>query len=189
MSIVRTAAVLTALMWSVVVAFPATAQASDADDAAAFVRDINALRASKGLGALTVNRDLAAVANAWNNKMAQAGTISHNPNLAAQGPAGWTKLGENVGVGGTEISLHNAFVNSPGHYANLVDPKFTEIGVAVMQSGGRMWVVENFMASSVKAAAPVAQQSQASKYAAALSTQSPAIANIKSLRGRTALGQ
>ena len=54
--------------------------------------------------------------------MVANGGISHNPNLANDVSANWTKLGENVGVGNDVDSLMNAFINSPAHYHNLVDP-------------------------------------------------------------------
>ena len=54
--------------------------------------------------------------------MVQAGQISHNPNLGSEVSGDWTKLGENVGVGYDVDGLMQAFINSPAHYKNLVDP-------------------------------------------------------------------
>ena len=34
----------------------------------------------------------------------------------------WAKLGENVGTGPDVGSVMDAFIASPGHYANIVDP-------------------------------------------------------------------
>jgi hypothetical protein len=67
-----------------------------------------------------------------------------------------------VGTGPTVESIHNAFVNSEHHYANLVEAKFTLIGVGVVERDGRIWVTEDFKqpvqqkASPRPAAAPVA---------------------------------
>jgi uncharacterized protein YkwD len=139
-----------------VIVGPATpAQATTSHDEAAFVVRINELRASRGLPSLAVDTRLTATARGWASSMASAGTISHNPNLAAQAPGDWLKLGENVGVGADVPTLHNAFVNSAPHYRNLVDADYTSIGVGVVYSGGRTWVVEMFMRASGPVASPV----------------------------------
>ena len=79
----------------------------------------------------------------------------------------WQKLGENVGMGGTVETLHLAFVNSPHHYDNLVDPAFTSIGVGVVRSsGGILFVAEEFMktkAPAVSLTRPVARIAPAVK--------------------------
>ena len=134
------------------VALPAltgTAHADAQSDEQAFVARINQLRASKGLGALAVDARLTEMARAWSATMAGANRLHHNPNLAAQAPGEWQKLGENVGVGGDVGSLHDAFVASPDHYRNLVDSAFNAVGLGVVWSGGRLWVTEVFMKGPV----------------------------------------
>jgi hypothetical protein len=60
--------------------------------------------------------------------------------------ADWQRLGENVGMGGTVDALHVAFVASPKHYDNLVDPAFRLVGIGVVRSAtGVMFVAEEFM--------------------------------------------
>lgn len=114
--------------------------------AAEFVANINSLRSSLGLGSLSVDPALTAIATGWSQQLAQAGTLSHNPNLASQAPSEWETLGENVGVGPSEPSLQAAFTASPDHYANMVDPRFSQIGVSVVEpSAGIMYVTEDFM--------------------------------------------
>lgn len=129
------------------VAAPALAQATDPAGAEAeFVNRINELRRSKGLGTLTVHDELVHVARGWAAKMAEADEISHNPDLADSVSADWQKLGENVGVGMTVAKLHDAFVRSPAHYRNLVDPDFTHIGVAVVLGrDGAIFTTHQFM--------------------------------------------
>ncbi len=129
-------------------AVPSAASATTADEAA-FLSKINALRVSKGVPELCLNPELEYVARAWGVQMAQRNTLAHNPSLAGQGPAGWEKLGENVGIGYDVNGLHQAFVNSPGHYANLVDRDFNQAGIGVIDSGGKKYVVEVFMKSPV----------------------------------------
>jgi len=125
--------VLTALV--AFVAMPIEHASAAIDTGAAeqeFVARINDLRASKGLGQLRVSGELTGIGRNWAASMAQADQISHNPNFSKQVQSDWQKLGENVGVGATVEKLYNAFVNSPGHYRNLVDPDFTYIGVGVV---------------------------------------------------------
>lgn len=132
-----------------VVGTAAAGAASPADEAA-FVSKINALRGSKGLAALAPDAALAATACTWNDQMIAAGTISHDPNLAAEIASispNWRKGGENVGMGGTVDSLFDAFVASPGHYANLVDPQYTRVGVCVgRDASGKLFTTHRFMA-------------------------------------------
>jgi len=124
-------------------------------DEAAFVVRINELRASKGLGQLTVHPELVQVARSWAGEMAEADRISHNPGLADAVKADWLRLGENVGVGMTVDRLHTAFVASPLHYKNLVDPSFTYVGVGVVLGrDGVIFTTHQFMKLRAGAAAP-----------------------------------
>jgi len=123
---------------------PATAQADTVSDEATFVAKINALRASKGLGALQVDPVLVTKARLWSAGMAAAGKIWHST-LSDGVTEDWKKLGENVGMGGSVDGLHDAFVASPHHYENLVDPAFGYVGIGVVKSGGTIYVSEVFM--------------------------------------------
>ncbi len=42
------------------------------------------------------------------------------------------QLGENVGMGGSIDQIHVAYMNSPGHRANILDPAFNQIGTAAV---------------------------------------------------------
>ncbi|MDP8976694.1 MAG: CAP domain-containing protein [Actinomycetota bacterium] len=144
---------------------PEAAFADTGSDEANFVAKLNGLRASKGLRQLGVNGGLTSMARGWSSQMASRGTISHNPNLASQAPSNWVRVGENVGMGQSVDSLHNAFVNSPSHYANMVNGYYDSVGVGVVQSGSTIFVTVNFMASG--AAPQVASGSYAPPAAAA----------------------
>ena len=130
-----------------VLANPVPANAADSGAEAQFVARINSIRQSKGLGPLAVYGELHSVARDWTDQMVANGGISHNPNLASQVSANWTKLGENVGVGNDVDSLMTAFVNSPAHYKNITDPAYNYIGVGVSYGAdGRMYTTHDFMA-------------------------------------------
>lgn len=132
-----------------------SAPAADSGLESQFVGRVNSLRASKGLNQLAVAGDLHSVARAWTDRMVGAGAISHNGALGSQVGGGWTKLGENVGVGYDVGGLMQAFINSPDHYRNLVDPAWTQIGVGVsVAPDGRIFTTHNFAARGAAAPAP-----------------------------------
>ncbi len=58
-------------------------------------------------------------------------------------------------MGGTVDSLFDAFVASPGHYANLVDPQYTRVGVCVgRDANGKLFTTHRFIAIAGDGAAP-----------------------------------
>src|SRR5690242_20860170 len=63
---------------------PGPAGASSPSEEGSFVAHINSLRTSKGLAPLGVSSALYTNTCAWNDHMATAGAISHDPNLAAE---------------------------------------------------------------------------------------------------------
>lgn len=135
-------------------AAPASA-ASSPSAAEQFIADINALRASVGVGALRENATLDSMAHGWSLHLESAGSLSHNPSLTAEAPSNWRKLGENVGVGPSVPALQTAFTNSPEHYTNMVDGSFNQIGVDVeIDSNGALWVTEDYMQAPLVAPAP-----------------------------------
>jgi hypothetical protein len=145
--------------------FPAGAQADTVSDEASFVAKINDLRVSKGLPILVVNDNLVAKARSWAAGMAAAGRIWHST-LSDGITADWQKLGENVGMGGSVDGLHAAFVASPHHYENLVDPDFTTVGIGIAMNGSTIYVAEEFMELMPAKAAPVVTPTTVPKPAA-----------------------
>lgn len=136
-----------------VAGFGLGAATAASDDAAAFVSAINSSRASlAGVPALTPAADLDDVAARHAAEMVERGAIFHNPSLGQQ-VTGWEVVGENVGVGPDVATLHQAFLDSPGHRANLLDSRFTEVGIGVVTSGDRLWVVEVFRKPATTVAA------------------------------------
>jgi hypothetical protein len=85
------------------------------------------------------------VARGWAQQMAASGGIAHNPDRGNQ-ITGWSVLGENVGMGTSVDIVHQALVNSPHHYENLVDSEFSLVGIGVAYGPNTVYVVEDFMA-------------------------------------------
>ena len=113
-------------------------------DEACFVQQTNATRASKGLSTLQVSGSLASEARAHTQVMASSNSLYHS--TADQYPGNWIGLGENVGVGPACNDVEQAFLASPHHYENIVDPKWTSIGVGVVPNsdGTGIWVTVSF---------------------------------------------
>jgi len=110
-----------------------------------FVSLINDLRATQGLSALAVHDELVGKARRWSATMAAEGDIWHS-DLRDGITVAWRRLGENVGMGGSVRSLHDAFVASPHHYENLVDPGFNYVGLGVVvDPDGTIFVSQEFM--------------------------------------------
>lgn len=114
---------------------------------AEFVGLINNLRASRGLPTLEVDPELTSASRTWAANMERNGGIFHATDLSVGVTADWAKLGENVGEGNEVGPLFDAFVASPSHLKNLVDPAFTRVGVGVVVSpSGRIFTTHRFMA-------------------------------------------
>ena len=130
---------LTAVLTGALTAAPAGA--TTAEDS--LTARLNGARSDHGLPSLATRSDLVAVARAQATRMADSGTLYHNPNLTTD-VTNWRWVGENVGYGPDVQTVHVAFMNSDGHRANILDTDYTEVGVGVVERGDRVWVAEVF---------------------------------------------
>ena len=126
------------------------ARADAAGDAARFLADTNRERAASGAAPLAAHQALAGVAQHWSDQMSTSAHLAHNPNLVSDidrfVTTDWRTYGENVGTGPDVESIQAAFVNSPEHHQNMVNPAFTEVGIAVSYaSNGALWVTLDFL--------------------------------------------
>lgn len=106
---------------------------------------VNASRTSRGVRAMGENMWLANFAQQWAEFMASTCTLGHSQNYASANPYNWRSLAENVGRGTSLASVHTAFMNSPGHRANILNPNFNYLGTGVAYGCGYVWVVHEFM--------------------------------------------
>jgi hypothetical protein len=98
------------------------------------------------------------------------GELSHQypgePDLVARGAhagARFATISENIaGHGDTPASLHQVWMTSPTHRANLLDPNLNVVGIAVVESQGLLFAVEDF-GHSVPALTPEAVERQVAK--------------------------
>ncbi|MTV27099.1 CAP domain-containing protein [Nitriliruptoraceae bacterium ZYF776] len=127
---------------------PAAASPSDAEREIAAL--LHAERASAGLGAVVRDPELDAVARAWSQRQAEDGTRSHNPALRDQvGDArAWY---ENVGDRTSDEDavtasrwLHDAWMASDGHRANILRDPVHDVGIGVARQGRTLYATVVF---------------------------------------------
>lgn len=116
--------------------------------------DANRERAKEDLPPLKWNPLLATAARHHAELMAQHSAISHQfpgepalvQRIAAMG-ARFSSVAENIAAGQDAGDIHYGWMHSPGHRANILDPKFTALGVAVVEARGRIFAVQDFSAA------------------------------------------
>ncbi|MEM9133413.1 MAG: CAP domain-containing protein [Actinomycetota bacterium] len=152
-----------ALLLATVVLTPGQPNAAEAAEMttgqaeATFHSLINGTRAAHGLAPLAVDGQLVGQARSWSQTMAGDGVLRHAGDLSGGISANWEVLGENVGTHDViDINrLYQAFVASPAHLANIVDPRYDRMGVGVVFDGqGRVWTTHRFMAVRGQEPAP-----------------------------------
>jgi uncharacterized protein YkwD len=159
---VAVATLLTLLPWAGPSAGAAPAAPTSATAESQFAAKINAERTARGLSALQLDVRLAATARDWSGSMRAANRLYHDPGLAQDAAAvepAWRGVAENVGVGYDVTSLHNAFMASSGHRANILNASYNRVGVGVVYAGSKLWVTVRFLngpslASASTAVAP-----------------------------------
>ncbi len=115
-------------------------------------RDVNGARVARGLQPLAEDATLSRFALRIAEQMAERHYFGHtDPNgvtfvdrLRAAGLAN-RYASENMAFDQDEKSAHQAFLHSPGHYGNMMDPHPHKLGVAVVAAGdGEVFYVEEF---------------------------------------------
>lgn len=145
------AAVLLAATMTAGILIPAgtAAAGTPSEDEQSFLQKLNQERVDAGLSPLVSDPELVPTSRTWSQHMANTNVLSHDPNLVAivsQVEPEWRGVAENVGYGYGVQSLHDAFMGSPGHRANILGPSYNRVGVGVVHSGSRIWVTVRFLA-------------------------------------------
>lgn len=119
----------------------------------AFAKNNNAERSGKGARKLSLDPELSRVAMQHTKAMVKAASGSIDGDdlfhstprqLKKRVTGDWSSLGENVGVGGSVSSLHKAFMASPTHRDNMLNPAYDQVGVGVITQGDHVWVTVLF---------------------------------------------
>jgi hypothetical protein len=121
----------------------------------------NQSRAAQGAGPLRWDQALAAAALQHCRRMAAEGPISHRyggePDLTARaGQAGahFSLIEENIAVGSYPATIHQGWMDSPGHRSNLLNPQVDRVGIAVVAANGVIYAVADY-ARAVQVLTPV----------------------------------
>jgi hypothetical protein len=117
----------------------------------------NAERAQRGLQALRWDAALYKAADGHAREMAARASISHQypgePELGARARAAgarFSEIAENVAEAPTAVRIHDAWMNSPGHKANLLDPRLDSVAIRVLSRDGQLYAVQDFDRSVMK---------------------------------------
>lgn len=123
------------------------------DDAAAreIFAGVNRARAAEHLAALQWEPSLARAAQSHSEGMAQQQQSAHvlpqEPPLAERiGNAGArvSAVGENVGYAGSAEAVEEAWMQSAGHRANILNADFDAVGIAAFRRGDKLYATEDF---------------------------------------------
>lgn len=113
---------------------------------------LNADRAAHGLPPVRANAKLAALAGDYAQDMINRNFFAHN-NPEGQTPfdrmrqrgISFGYAGENLAINTSVAGAEQAFMNSPGHRANILNSHYTQVGIGVRYSrSGSVYVVQEF---------------------------------------------
>jgi uncharacterized protein YkwD len=110
-----------------------------------FAGQLNTARLNNGLNRVQLDPELSKAARVHTWAMAKRDALYHTPShRLTRRVTNWVILGENVGVGGTVDTLHDAFMGSPAHRANIMRSSFRHVGIGSLTRHGRLWVTVIF---------------------------------------------
>lgn len=58
--------------------------------------------------------------------------------------ARFTYIAENIAIGKDSATIHNGWMHSPGHRANILNPRITAVGIAVVRGTAGLFAVQDF---------------------------------------------
>lgn len=113
---------------------------------------LNSDRVKQGLAPLKINAQLSKVAENYAHDMINRDYFSHT---SPEGLSPFDRMrkqniifnraGENLAFNVSIAAAQQAFMNSPGHRANVLDPYYTQVGLGVVNGpNGRVYVVQEF---------------------------------------------
>ena len=153
--VIVSAALLACLLVAWPASLPTAAASLDAQESD-LLANVNSFRASRGLARLAVSDTLTFAAKWMATDMAVNNYFSHTSRdgrapVQRMSDAGYpgrqTYTGENIAGGYASASeVVNGWINSPGHYAVLINPNYRAIGVGRAYSDGSTyrsyWVMD-----------------------------------------------
>jgi uncharacterized protein YkwD len=127
------------------------AQSRSTDAERELLSALNQERKAHGLPALKSDEALTSAARKHAELMAQQGKVAHQfsgepglPERARAAGAHFTWLSENVDEGPNAEAIHQSFMKSPQHRANILDSDMDSTGIGVAERKGELFAVEDF---------------------------------------------
>lgn len=106
------------------------------------VEQVNGERVAANLAPLAVDNSQYGVPLHWAIQMAANAKLGHNPDYGTQ--LSWNGIvGENTARGDHE-AFTSAWMNSPRHRANILEPRYRYTSVACIVHDGQDWATQNF---------------------------------------------
>ena len=102
-----------------------------------FAAMVNEVRASSGMGALSLTDRLSEAARRHSRRMAAKGTLFHSDLGRIRG----SRVSENVGWGGNLPILLSEFMDSPTHAHNILGD-FQQTGIGIVRAHGKVWLTQ-----------------------------------------------
>jgi uncharacterized protein YkwD len=140
-----------ALFALLITSYSVHAQAEVSTAERALFDALNRERATKGLPALHWDAALAAAAREHASRMAQGNVLSHQlpgePQVqvrATKAGARFTTIAENIAVAPNAATIHSAWMQSPHHRENILDPELNGVGIGVMKGNDGLFAVQDF---------------------------------------------
>lgn len=123
------------------------ASTSALTDETAVLRSVNRTRTDQGLAPFTIDQSLKQAAQDFAADMRQRGYFGHRspegellPDRLRRARVQYSSAAENIAQGQTEADeVMTAWMNSPGHRTNILNPNFRRIGIG---RSGNYWVQE-----------------------------------------------
>jgi uncharacterized protein YkwD len=117
----------------------------------------NQARAQAGEARLVWDPDLAEAALDHCRRMAAEGPLSHRYGgelsltaRAAKAGAYFSLIEENIAIGPTPGAIHQSWMQSPEHRANLLNPQVNHVGIAIVSARGVLYAVADFSAAVMR---------------------------------------
>lgn len=135
---------------------PAPSPSADSSKEQQMVNLINQARSNAGLPALQVSSDLTKAARAKSKDMVDKNYFSHTSptygslaSMLQHFGISYTAAGENLAMNtsGSVNAAHETLMNSPGHRSNILEPRFSYVGVGIhVRSDGSHYYTQLYIA-------------------------------------------
>lgn len=142
-----------------------------AESEAELLRLLNRDRQAAGLAPLRVDARLGRVARQHSEQMARLRLLAHHLQTTPEqrvsaAHVGYAQLAENLALANTEEAAERSLLDSPGHRRNMLEPRFTQVGLGVAfatnaQGHKQLYVTQLFLEEKPPSASPQSATPQA----------------------------